>query len=276
MNKHTHCLGGMLLLAAVLPACVTTPPGPSPEEQRLARLIDETQARLDEQEKTLQQGQSRQGQSVQMSNQLRRIEDQLRELKGENERLQYQLKTAQQSQRDLYVDIDNRVQRLEARPTVSARSIGSTNSTAVYSGGTVVSNPIAVTATNLDDRAAYRKAFERLQAGEYTAATTGFEQFLMQYPDSDLRDNAQYWLGEGYYVSRNFAQAKIEFAKVINEYPGSSKLPDALLKLGYVNFELTQWQESRLRLEQVIEQFPGSTMANLAQERLNRLAALGH
>ena len=69
----------------------------------------------------------------------------------------------------------------------------------------------------------------------------------MSYPDSPLADNAQYWLGEAYYVNKSFPEALAAFQRVVDKYPQSRKLPDAMLKIGYCDYELKQWQAARRR-----------------------------
>ncbi len=88
------------------------------------------------------------------------------------------------------------------------------------------------------DQAAYNQAFDILKAGKYADAITAFQQFLQTYPQSSLADNAQYWLGESYYVTRDFQNAAAAFQTVLDRWPDSRKAPDALLKLGYTQAEL--------------------------------------
>ena len=68
----------------------------------------------------------------------------------------------------------------------------------------------------------------------------------------------------------------MEFSKVINTYPVSSKVADARLKLGFTHYELGQYEEARIELTRVRAQFPNSTVANLAQQRLERMSREGH
>jgi TolA-binding protein len=49
----------------------------------------------------------------------------------------------------------------------------------------------------------YGQSFDALKAGSYSIAITGFKDFLSSYPSSPLAENAQYWLGEAYYVTRD-------------------------------------------------------------------------
>ena len=78
----------------------------------------------------------------------------------------------------------------------------------------------------------YQAAFALLKNSQYDQAIQAFQSFLSTYPTSPLADNAQYWLGEAYYVNRSFPEALAAFQKVVDKYPQSRKVPDALLKVG--------------------------------------------
>jgi tol-pal system protein YbgF len=106
-------------------------------------------------------------------------------------------------------------------------------------------------------------------------AINAFRQFLEAYPDGPFSDNAQYWLGEAYYVSRDFPNALAEFRKVIERHPDSQKVPDAMLKIGYTQYELRQWDVARRMLTDVSQRAPGTTVARLAQQRLDRMRQEG-
>ncbi len=93
----------------------------------------------------------------------------------------------------------------------------------------------------------------------------------MSFPDSELADNAQYWLAESHYVTKKFEQALGEFETVIEKYPRSRKVPDALLKMGYCNYELKQWGAARDSLKRVQAEYPETTAARLAGQRLQRM-----
>lgn len=124
-------------------------------------------------------------------------------------------------------------------------------------------------------RQAYRRAFDQLQAGHYDAAIDAFSEFLQRHPESPLAANAYYWLGEAYYVKRDFRAAGDAFSQVVAHFPASPKAADAALKLGYVAYEQRRWQEARRRLEEVVRRFPGTQAARLAEERLARMKREG-
>jgi tol-pal system protein YbgF len=127
-----------------------------------------------------------------------------------------------------------------------------------------------------EQRKAYDKALELLKEGRYNDAASAFQSFLKTYPGSSYADNAQYWLGEVYYVTRQFKPAMVEFEKVLSGYSGSSKAADARLKMGYIQYELKDWSRARELLSEVVKGYPGSTSARLAQERLDRMQSEGH
>ncbi len=110
-----------------------------------------------------------------------------------------------------------------------------------------------------------------LKEQRYEQAAIAFEQFLVTYPDSELADNAQYWLAESHYVTNQYEEALIAFQSVIDGYPRSRKVPDALLKIGYCNYELQRWDDARASLGKVREDYPETTAARLAGQRITRM-----
>jgi tol-pal system protein YbgF len=126
------------------------------------------------------------------------------------------------------------------------------------------------------DKVNYQAAFDLLKDSKYDQATAAFQQFLVAFPDSSLADNAQYWLGEAYYVNRNFTAALAAFQAVIDRYPQSRKVPDALLKIGYCDYELKQFDQATQVLTDVVTRFPDTPAGNLAKQRLDKIAADTH
>jgi len=183
-------------------------------------------------------------------------------LEGKVEELQYESESTADRQRQLYADLDARIQELEAQ--AQAR-----NSVNVLDGGTLPPGQLPVPGGS--DRDNYQAAFELLKAQRYEPAAMAFEQFLVAFPDSELADNAQYWLAETQYVTQQFIEALGLFQTVIDRYPQSRKIPDALLKIGYCNYELKQFDAARLALTQVQTDYPDTTAARLAGQRLARM-----
>jgi tol-pal system protein YbgF len=179
------------------------------------------------------------------------LQNEVSVLRGRIEVLENANDTLRKQQRDLYADLDKRVSGLSTGP---ANAPGA---------------PAAAGA----DQSAYNQAFDLLKANKYAEAISAFRQFLQSYPQSSLADNAQYWLGECYYVTRDFQNAAAAFQTLLDRWPDSRKAPDALLKLGYTQAELQHIGQARATLTSVSTRYPGSDAANLAAARLLQLPA---
>lgn len=117
----------------------------------------------------------------------------------------------------------------------------------------------------------YNTAHADYLRGNYDLAINGFKEFLRLFPDSELADNAQYWIGECFYSEGKFLQAVREFDKVITNYSQGEKLPSAHLKKAFSYFELNQIGQAVIQLQQLIKEFPTSNEARIARERLESL-----
>ena len=131
-------------------------------------------------------------------------------------------------------------------------------------------SPPAAVATGAD-QTDFDKALGELREGRYPQAIVDFQGFLNAYPDSLLAGDAQYWLGEAHYLSRDYAAAKEAFINLGVRYPESARLPDALLKLGYIYSEAGETDRAREVLQKLVQAYPDTQAANLAERRLQAL-----
>ena len=197
-----------------------------------------------------------------LSRRIDALETQMRQLRGSVEESQNGSDSLRKQQRDLYADLDKRLAALEG----AAKSLASAGEPAVAGGGSA-----SVAGGADSDQAAYNRAIEVLKGGDYPGAIRQWRAFLSAYPNSTLQDNAQYWLGEAYYVTRDYDSAVTAFKTVGDRWPDSRKAPDALLKLGYAQYEKKQLPEARATLQLVQKKYPGTDAARLAGERLSRM-----
>jgi len=121
----------------------------------------------------------------------------------------------------------------------------------------------------------YQAAFNQLKSGRFNESARLFEDFIQQHPNHELTDNSYYWLGESYYVTRNYPLALSAFQTLETQFPLSSKLSDALLKIGYTYHELEDYQQAEMALNKVVSSFPNESVSRLAQNRLNLLRREG-
>ena len=222
-----------------------------------------------------------------LSNQNGELRADLRAVHNDIDMLNHTLDANRKQQHDLYADLDQRLKALEARSGVvvsggagSALGAGIAGTTgaaaAAGAGAGVVAGGGGQTTVAGSDTAAYQAAFGLLKDSQFDQAIAAFQQFLVTYPDSSLADNAQYWLGEAYYVNKSFPEALAAFQRVATKYPQSRKVPDALLKVGYCYYELKQWTEAHDTLAQVVTSYPDTPAGKLAQSRLEKMATEKH
>lgn len=204
------------------------------------------------------------GSLVEMLTRLDQIQAELQVLRSDVESLQYQSQQATDRQRQLYLDIDTRLQGVEVSNAATA---------AVVSGATLTPSKLPVPGGSAE--ANYQAAFELLKQSRYEEAIAGFKQFLAAFPNHQLRGNAQYWMGETYYVTQKYPEALEAFKIVLNDYPNSRKIPDALLKIGFAYYEVKNYSQARKALDSVLNNYPESTAARLAAERIAKMDQAG-
>jgi tol-pal system protein YbgF len=120
----------------------------------------------------------------------------------------------------------------------------------------------------MDKESLYAAAYELFKQGKYDKAREGFENFLKLYPDTELSDNAQFWIGECYYFGKNYEKAIIEYDKVSKQFPEGNKVPYALLKQGLSFLKLGDTTSAKLLLQQVVKDFPNTSQARIARTKL--------
>lgn len=216
---------------------------------------------------------------IQLAADVDSLKSDLAMLRGEIESLRFDTEGNAERQRELYLDVDNRLQSLEqsqGRAGVAPPPAAAPRTSGQEGGGFAPAEPSAPPVAAAPrptgtDQQNYQAAFDLIQARRYEDAGRAFTEFLAAFPTSPLADNAQYWLAETHYVQRAFATALPEFQKVVDNFPQSAKMPDALLKIGYCQQELGNPEAARTALQQVMRQFPDTTAARLAAQRLDRV-----
>lgn len=122
-----------------------------------------------------------------------------------------------------------------------------------------------------DPETLYQTSYSDYLRGNYDLSMMGFRQYLETFPETDLADNATYWVGECYYRQQKFAEAIAEYDKVLKQFARSDKTASALLKKGFAMLELGQKKDGIAQLQSVVRTFPSSDEANLAKQRLQAL-----
>ncbi|MEZ5483878.1 MAG: tol-pal system protein YbgF [Lysobacteraceae bacterium] len=238
---------------------------------------------------------------VDLLNRISQLQGEVQSLRSLVEQQTHQIELLKQQNRDQYLAIDSRLTRLEGgvpaaaadgsplreqdlQPTAPDRGQlvmepplvqeppqPASTASAMGDDGSITGMPSVIEAPAVDERSAYENAFDALKNGQYAEAARRFQAFLRDHPNGEYAPNAQYWLGESYYVTQNYQIALESFESLLSRFPNSAKAPDALLKVGYCHYELRQWEAAEAVLSQVIQQYPDTTVSRLAQGRLRAL-----
>ncbi len=214
---------------------------------------------------------------VEMSQRVDQLERELRELRGEVDALVQANAALKKQQLDIAADLEQRLAAIEARERAAAEAAAQ----AAAPAGQGASTPVEGSAMEPGAAAAdtggkspelrYGEAFDALKAGKYPEAIAGMQEFLTLHPNHPLADNAQYWLGQTYYVTRDYERAIAAFAAVGVRPTDLAKTPDALLKKGLSEIELKRPDAARATLADLVNRFPNSDAARTARERLQSL-----
>ncbi|MBN2567947.1 MAG: tol-pal system protein YbgF [Deltaproteobacteria bacterium] len=120
----------------------------------------------------------------------------------------------------------------------------------------------------VDKEEAYSEAYNAFKNGKYGRARAEFQKFLKVFPSSEYSDNAQYWIGECYYLEGAYEKAILEYEKVIKNYPEGNKVPNSILKQAFSFLKIGDQSSAKLLLQRVIKDYPGTTPASIARQRL--------
>ena len=111
----------------------------------------------------------------------------------------------------------------------------------------------------------YNYAFGLLRQADYPGAEQALKAFVQRFASDPLAGNAQYWLGETYYVRKDYENAATAFAFGYQKYPKSAKAADNLLKLGMALGNLGKKQEACAAYARLDRDFP--TAASTIKDR---------
>ena len=186
---------------------------------------------------------------VEFANQVEQIKADIAALRGQIEVLTNDLDTTQKRQKDFYVDLDNRLRKIESS------AMGEKPDTAA------TADPAAETRD-------YEAALTALKASKFADASVGFDAFIKTYPNSTMLPSAHFWSGYCYSQIRQPARAAEMYGKFAATWPNDPKAPDALLEQANSLDISGNHVEARKVLENLVEQYPASEAAKKARPRI--------
>lgn len=188
-----------------------------------------------------------------LSGQIETLRAELARSRGQIEVMLHQLETAEKRQKDLYVDIDTRLRKLEQVREQAALA---------------PDRPVVDAGPTDAEKKAYEGALNHFKLGNYSAAIDLLQGMLTAYPNSKLAPNAQYWIGMGYSGRRDYRQAIAAHQKVIAAWPTDPKASDAMLSIASSQEALGERAAAQKTLQEVMAKYPGTPAAANAKLRL--------
>jgi len=216
------------------------------------------------------------GLQAQLATLQRAVEDSAREVKRLNEALADQnatLRRSAQESRQADDGIQSTLKEIAERLSEISDRMRAARAQPAPAPSEVPAGPVAAapggSPAGPPPRELYSASYADFARGNYDLAIQGFQEYLKNYPDSELSDNAQFWIGESYYGKQKYAEAVAAWDALLREYPSSDKLPDARVKKGMALERLGRRTQALLEYRYVIDRYPNSPAARLAREKLN-------
>ncbi|XZG70749.1 YbgF trimerization domain-containing protein [Chitinibacteraceae bacterium HSL-7] len=172
------------------------------------------------------------------------LKQEIANLRGQIEVMQHELQSAQQRQRDLYVDLDNRLRQLEE------------------------SRAKATQAANAAVEATLDEAIAKAKAGKHKDAVADLQRFVDGNNGNARQSEALYWLGTSQTALKNYKGAEDAYQSVLKDYAKDAYAPDALFGLAVVANAKGDKRASRGYLLELLERYPESPKAEAAKKAL--------
>lgn len=237
----------LLVAACAAALSVQAQAGLFDDEEARAR-IDKLRAEVAELQKRVDTSSKN---SLDFANQFETLKADISRLRGQVEVVAYELEAAQKRQKDFYVDLDNRLRKLEpsaeAKPAAEAKA--------------------ADPATETRD---YEAALTAFRSAKYKDALNLLSAFIKAYPKSAFQASAHYWAASSLYQLKDYARAAELFGTVAGSWPDDAKAPDALLNQANAYAAIGDAKNSRKSLELLVEKYPSSQPAQGAKLRLKK------
>lgn len=268
------------------------------DDDEARRRIEATNIRLSQLERQIEDRltaleQQTKGQGLaDLANQLQVLQSDVAKLRGQIEVVTYELEQSQKRQRDLYVDLDTRLRKIESAAAAAASQNAAANAANAGEGAAPTPGapppagatppPVATSpppspptpppparpSDGVVEQRAYDAALDQFKRGDYAGAISGFNAFLKSYPRSPLASSAQYWLGSAQYARRDFRGSIATQRQLLKDHPDSGKAPDALLNIASAQADMGDSAAARRTLEQLIRDYPKTPAATRAKQQL--------
>ena len=221
----------------------------------LRQQVTESQRVIEERLSKIEAATTDRNALLDLSGQIEALRNDLARMRGQVEVISNQMETAEKRQKDLYLDIDTRLRKLE-----EAREKQAATPEKPAAGAEPQPDPGEVRA--------YQAALDQFKLGNYALAVSAMQGFLVTYPQSSLAPNAQYWIGMAYSGQRDYKNAIAAQRKLLASWPDSEKAPDGMLSIASSQETMGDRRAAQKTLQELVARYPKSSAAASAKQRL--------
>jgi tol-pal system protein YbgF len=191
-----------------------------------------------------------------LRDQINTLEQQVRTLTGENEKLQFELARTKEENGRLNKVVDDMSAQAAGAPQAAAGKLGEI--------------PASAAANASGDPAAdYKTAYDLVAKGDSKGGETAFTAFLAAYPKDAKVPDAHYWLGQSLLAQARAPDAAAHFLTVIQKTPKAAIAPQAMVRLGVALNRMGQKAQACATLQAVPTQYPKAPAGTLASATAN-------
>ncbi|QEI08144.1 tol-pal system protein YbgF [Pigmentiphaga aceris] len=219
--------------------------------QAVIDLRREARERADQQTQQITEATSRsQRAQLELAGQIEALRQEVARLRGQLELATKEVADTQRRQKDLYLDIDTRLKKLEPQA-------------ATIDGQQAFVDP--------NEKRVYDAAIDLFRNGAYADAVPALSGFLRQYPQSAFAPVAQFYIGSSQYALKDYKAAIAQQQALVRQWPQNVRAPDALLVMAASQVELNDKKSARATLERIVNEYGQAPAAQTARERLELL-----
>jgi tol-pal system protein YbgF len=190
------------------------------------------------------------------TNQIEAVKADIAKLRGQIDELSYNLDATQKRQKDFYVDLDNRLRKIESQ--------GQAQQTETDSKAQAAKSAEAAAMRD------YESALAALKKTDCKAAVRGFESFIAAAPDSPQQASAHFFAAYCYGQMNLHAKAADLYYRLVENWPSDEHAPDAMLGRAESFEAMGQKKEARVVLSSLASRYPASDAGKQAKVRLKK------
>jgi tol-pal system protein YbgF len=246
--RFVKCSALLLALAGAMPAQA----GLFSDDEARAE-VKTVRSQLDDATRRLESVTQNQGE---FTNQVEAIKADIAKLRGQIDELSYNLDAAQKRQKDFYVDLDNRLRKIETQ--------GQTQQTETDAKAQ------AAKATEASAMRDYETALAALKNSDCKSAVRGFESFIAAAPNSPQQASAHFFAAYCYAHLNLHAKAADLYYRLVENWPNDEHAPDAMLGRAESFEAMGQKKEARIVLSSLATRYPASDAGKQAKVKLKK------